>query len=112
MLNKEQILSIPKAKKPFLEKEMGVKQIGLFGGCASDLQANASDVDICGMQCSDNCKRLSSVLLFLKKQFRRSENFKQIQKIYPSSFQTNPLVKYNVGYSGTRLPISMNHSTS
>jgi predicted nucleotidyltransferase len=46
MLNKEDIIAILGSNKAYLEKEMGVKRIGLFGSYAKDRQTEESDIDI------------------------------------------------------------------
>jgi uncharacterized protein len=46
MLNKEQILNVLRDNKPYMEKNLGVVKIGLFGSYAKDLQKADSDVDI------------------------------------------------------------------
>jgi uncharacterized protein len=64
MLSKEHILGVLKEAKPFLEKEMGVKRIGLFGNYAKDLQMDESDVDIyIEMEKNDYQKSLKILLL-------------------------------------------------
>lgn len=68
MLNKDQILRVLKTAKPFLEKEMGVKQIGLFGSYAKDLQTDESDVDIYIEMEKNDYQKLVTVLLFLESQ--------------------------------------------
>lgn len=72
MLNKEQILAILKENKPFLEKEMGVKRIGLFGSYAKDHQTPQSDVDIFLEMEEDDYKKILSVLLLLEQQFGKN----------------------------------------
>lgn len=72
MLNKEKIISLLSEHKPFLEKEMGVRKIGLFGSYAKDRQTAESDVDIyLDIQDNDDYKKILSVLLFLEKQFEK-----------------------------------------
>lgn len=67
MLSKEDILAILRSKKPYLEKNMGVKRIGLFGSYAKDLQTAESDVDIyIEIEDNEDYKKILSVLLFLE----------------------------------------------
>lgn len=66
MLNKEVILEILRENKSHLEKEMGVKQIGLFGSYAKDRQTPESDVDIYVELEDYDYMKLLDVLLFLE----------------------------------------------
>jgi predicted nucleotidyltransferase len=68
MLNKEEILTVLKTAKPLLEKEMGVKRIGLFGSYAKDRQTEESDVNIYLEMERNDYQKLLDVLLFLEKQ--------------------------------------------
>lgn len=68
MLTKEQILSILKVHKPFLETEMGVKKIGLFGSYAKSLQMNDGDVDIFVEIEKTDYKTVLNILLYLEEQ--------------------------------------------
>jgi len=45
-LNKESIIELIKAEKPFLQKEFGVEEIALFGSYARGEEKPDSDVDI------------------------------------------------------------------
>jgi hypothetical protein len=45
-MNREQILQILCDELPFLQREFGVKRIGLFGSYARGTQTDISDVDI------------------------------------------------------------------
>jgi hypothetical protein len=69
MLNKEAILATLRANKPYLEKEMGVKRIGLFGSYAKEQQTEESDVDIYVEMDDNDYHKLLDVLLFLESQF-------------------------------------------
>jgi predicted nucleotidyltransferase len=66
MLNKEQILAMLKAVKPVLQREMGVRQIGLFGSYAKDKQTGNSDVDIYVELVENDYQKLVMILLFLE----------------------------------------------
>jgi len=68
MLDKGQILSLLKKNKPFLEREMEVKRIGLFGSYARDEQTPESDIDIFVDVQEADYKKLLSILLFLEQQ--------------------------------------------
>ncbi len=61
-------MAVLKRVKPFLEKEMGVKRIGLFGSYAKDLQTEESDVDIYLEMDNNDYQKLLAVLLFLEGQ--------------------------------------------
>jgi predicted nucleotidyltransferase len=68
MLTKEQILTTLRQNKPFLQKEMGVKKIGLFGSYAQGKQTIESDVDVFVEFEKDDYKKIIQVLVFLEKQ--------------------------------------------
>lgn len=68
MLDKEQILTMLKKNKSFLEQERGVKRIGLFGSYARDEQTPESDVDIFVDIQEVDYKNILSILLFLEQQ--------------------------------------------
>ena len=68
MLTKEQVITVLKEAKPYLEKEMGVKRIGLFGSYAKDRQTEESDVDIYLEMEKNDYQKLLDVLLFLEEQ--------------------------------------------
>ena len=69
MLTKEQILATLKKSKPFLQKEMGVKRIGLFGSYAHSSQMVNSDVDVFVEFEENDYKKIIQVLIFLENQF-------------------------------------------
>lgn len=70
MPNKEAILAVLRSSKPYLEKEMGVKQIGLFGSYAKDRQTPESDVDIYVEMEETDYKKILSLLLWLEQELR------------------------------------------
>ncbi|OHB66096.1 MAG: nucleotidyltransferase [Planctomycetes bacterium RBG_13_63_9] len=45
-MSKEHVLKALKHELPFLQREFGVRRIGVFGSCARAAQTDASDVDI------------------------------------------------------------------
>lgn len=68
MLTKEIILETLRRNKPYFEKELGVRKIGLFGSYAKGKQLADSDVDILVELKEPDYRSLIAILLLLEKQ--------------------------------------------
>jgi predicted nucleotidyltransferase len=79
-LTRENIIATLKQNKSFLEKEMGVKRIGLFGSYAHGLQKPDSDIDIFLKIDDNDYKKLLKILLFLENHFH-----KKVDLVYEGS---------------------------
>lgn len=89
-LSKENILNVLKENKHLLEKEMGVKRIGLFGSYAQGLEHADSDVDIFLEFSETDYKKILRALLFLEDRLKNKVDLVYKGSHLRSSFLQTP----------------------
>jgi len=70
-MTRDAVLSILKAQKPVLVREMGVKSIGLFGSIAREEAGEESDIDILVDMEAPDFQKLMAVKILLENQLGR-----------------------------------------
>jgi len=68
-IDKEHIISSLKKEKSLFQKDMGVKNLALFGSYAKNLQTEDSDIDFLIELTEINYKHLFNMYSFLEKKF-------------------------------------------
>lgn len=70
-MTKEEVLTILKDKKEFIEKEFEIDKIGIFGSYAKDMQTNDSDIDFYVEFKRKTFDNLSGLWVYLEELFHK-----------------------------------------